>query len=364
MYLARQAIEARWVLALTIHVFDFFSGCGGTSAGLRAAGMDISLAIDNDPIAASTYQLNFPEATFLQRDIRELSPADLEPRLQQLDPADPLLLCGCAPCQPFSKQGRRKPDADARSTLVDELARFVRAGWPPFGFCENVPGLQAVRGEGPFERFLQSLDELGYQHCHGVIDSKDYGVPQHRSRLVLLASRLGKAPSLPAPSHGPGRTNRYATVWHAIQDLRPLEAGECDPEDPVHRAANLSALNLSRIRATPPGETRLSWPDHLRLDCHRKKPGHTDVYGRLRKDQPATAMTTRCISLSNGRFGHPVQDRAITAREAACLQTFPREFRFTGSLEDMGRQIGNAVPVTLAQRFGEVFRTLASPGAA
>jgi DNA (cytosine-5)-methyltransferase 1 len=188
-----------------------------------------------------------------------------------------------------------------------------------------------------------------------TIDCCDYGVPQKRQRFVLLASNIGNI-SLPPKTHGFGDGKaRFSTVGDWIADLPPIEAGqECDSV-PNHRAANLSPLNLRRIKATPPGGSRLDWPSKLTLACHAGHAGHTDVYGRLRMEQPASALTTRCISLSNGRFGHPIQDRALSVREAASLQTFDRDFRFFGSLNSMARQIGNAVPALLAQCLGECF---------
>jgi DNA (cytosine-5)-methyltransferase 1 len=187
----------------------------------------------------------------------------------------------------------------------------------------------------------------------GVVESRDYGVPQRRRRLVVMASRLGPL-AFPRPTHGPnGASQSYSTVWQWIGALPPITAGETHADLPNHRASALSRLNLERIRATPEGGSRSAWPDHLKLDCHMNgHKGHTDVYGRMRKHAPASGLTTRCISLSNGRFGHPVQDRAISVREAACIQTFPLDFEFRGSLNSMARQVGNAVPVLLAQRLG------------
>ena len=228
---------------------------------------------------------------------------------------------------------------------------------PEFVFVENVPGLQRLSGEQRvFGRFLAALEELGYKHSHEIVVSQNYGVPQRRRRLVLLASLLGPI-EFPSRTHGPGTPHpEYETVRSWIGDLPPIEAGETHPDIPNHRAAGLAAVNLERIRATPEGGDRRDWPHHLQLQCHLKGyEGHTDVYGRMRWDQPATGLTTRCISLSNGRFGHPEQDRAISVREAACLQTFRLDFVFHGSLRSMAQQIGNAVPVRLAECFGENF---------
>jgi DNA (cytosine-5)-methyltransferase 1 len=143
------------------------------------------------------------------------------------------------------------------------------------------------------------------------------------------------------------------TVWKAIRHLPEIKAGQSHGKILNHRASNLSALNLKRIRATKPESTRTRWPAALTLDCHEGHSGHTDVYGRMAKHQPSAALTTRCISLSNGRFGHPTQHRAISVREAACLQTFPMAFEFFGSMNSMSRQVGNAVPVAMARVFGE-----------
>jgi DNA (cytosine-5)-methyltransferase 1 len=241
--------------------------------------------------------------------------------------------------------------------LLLDFVRFVKYYEPAYVFVENVPGLQTLSPEtGPFPEFTSQLNTLGYHIEAHVIESCDYGVPQRRRRLVAIGSR-GAAIKFPRPTHGPGtRYPQYSTVWKWIGNLPPLRAGEQHPVVANHCASGLSALNLERIRATPEGGGRQHWPHRLLLRCHHANyDGHTDVYGRMRRDALASALTTRCISLSNGRFGHPLQDRAISVREAACLQTFPRSFRFEGSLNSMARQIGNAVPVLLARKFGSAF---------
>ena len=335
-------------------VVDFFSGCGGTSAGLRQAGMQILMGIDMDVDAAATYRVNFPEAHFICRDIRQVLTSDLEPYLQ-CQRELPLLFCACAPCQPFSKQNRRKSESDTRASLLDEFHRFVRHFRPEYIFLENVPGIQRVHPSGgPIGRFLQLLDELGY--CvpdQEVLDSLDFGVPQTRRRLVIVASLL-ESFTPPAATHGKrhGRLP-HSTLKDWINDLPPIPAGGTSEEVPNHRAAQLSPLNLKRIISTPEGGDRRDWPVDLIPPCHQGHKGHTDVYGRLSWHNPASTLTTRCVSFSNGRFGHPTQNRALSLREAACLQTFPRDFVFKGSFVSMAKQIGNAVPVLLARRFGE-----------
>jgi DNA (cytosine-5)-methyltransferase 1 len=215
---------------------------------------------------------------------------------------------------------------------------------------------QSLKLPKQFREFLTLLEAHGYQYILRSICAQDYGVPQRRERVVLAAGRPN-APLFPEKTHGPGtQTPSYSAVWDWIGDLPPLAAGEEHASIPNHRAAGLSPLNLRRIQATPEGGSRMGWPEDLRLRCHPEGyEGYTDVYGRLRHDLPASGLTTRCISLSNGRFGHPTQHRALSVREAACLQTFPRHFIFHGSLNSMARQIGNAVPVLLATHFGNCF---------
>ncbi len=357
---------------MAIKVFDFFSGCGGTSAGLKAAGMDIILGLDFDADAKQTFTANFPEATFIQKDITEMATEDLQSYIELARAGgEPLLFSGCAPCQPFSGQNRSHKnsiDNKKRFFLLGEFGRFISHYRPEFVFVENVPAIKVAKRQeanceelSPFWDFHNLLEDLGYHTEHAVISAQDFGVPQCRKRLVLVASLIGEA-QFPNKTHGPDRPNRYSWVRDWIGDLPSIEAGEQHSDIPNHRAASLSQLNLERIRATPQdGGRRMDWPERLQLNCHRPKDdgtqydGHTDVYGRMRWEAPASGLTTRCISLSNGRFGHPEQARAISVREAACLQTFPIDFVFHGSLNSMARQIGNAVPVLLAQRFGECF---------
>lgn len=341
---------------MPIHVYDFFCGCGGTSAGFRAAGLEIRLGIDIDPDAQRTFETNFPEAVFLRRNIFTLRLDTIAPYIVQA-PDVINLFCCCAPCQPFSRQNKNRENQKTEANLLYEFSAFVEYYLPALIFLENVPGIQTVDDTaGPFSDFLVFLKQLEYRFDHEVIESKNYGVPQQRRRLILVASRLG-AIALPEPTHGPETAHpAYTTVEDSIGGFPPIAAGETHPEIPNHRAARLSELNLQRIRVTPPGGGRFDWPDELRLNCHLGEyNGHTDVYGRMHWDRPASGLTTRCISLSNGRFGHPEQDRAISVREAASIQTFADDFVFFGSLNSMARQIGNAVPVLIAEVFGQHF---------
>jgi DNA (cytosine-5)-methyltransferase 1 len=310
--------------------------------------MTIRAGIDNDPNAASTFRLNFPEAIFFERDIRTISTGEIKKILPR---RGKILFSGCAPCQPFSKQNRSKGAADPRRFLLAEFQRFVVDLLPDFVVVENVPGMQKVEAKGPLLFFVSAIREAGYNVSLETLAASDFGVPQTRRRLVLVAA-LGATAEMPKPTHGQGRIPT-STVRDWVQGLPAIAAGEVDPDDPDHAAMALSDLNLRRILATPEGGSRESWNDDLLLDCHQDHRGHSDVYGRLAWDKLASAMTTRCLSYSNGRYGHPEQPRAISLREAALLQTFPPTFRFSGTLTSRGRQVGNAVPPLLAQRIGE-----------
>lgn len=330
-------------------VIDFFSGCGGTSAGLRDAGMRIAAAVDFDPAAAATYRANFPDAEFHETDIRKLDHAVFDHLVQG---GAPLVFSACAPCQPYSSMRPTSSQARPKErSLLLTLIPFLDRLRPDVVIVENVPGLHKIPGGSTWNRFLRHLDRNGYSTRWNIIDCRDFGVPQRRKRLVLLASRHGDI-DLPEATHGHGLRS-YSTVRDWIGELPAIRAGEAHPEDPIHRSGALGDLNLRRIRQLPEGGSRSEWPPELWLNCHRRSKGHQDTYGRMRYDDTAPVLTTKCTDITNGRYGHPTQDRAISAREAALLQTFPREFVFIGSLKSVTRQIGNAVPVLVSKAMGE-----------
>jgi DNA (cytosine-5)-methyltransferase 1 len=232
--------------------FDFFSGCGGTSEGMRQAGMAVRLGIDWDTDAKSTYKVNFTKAKFISKDIRRLRVNDLAPFIPRKR-RRPIVFGACAPCQPFSRQNLHRKGDDGRRTLLREFHRFVRAYKPEYLFVENVPELHAEDNlKGPFAEFLELLDSLKYSYAYKIVMAYHYGVPQSRRRLILIASRLG-AIDFPAETRGPNaRNKKLPTVWESISKLPRLKAGEAHPEIPNHRAASLSPLNLKRIAAILP----------------------------------------------------------------------------------------------------------------
>ena len=349
-----------------IRVYDFFSGCGGTSVGFRQAGIKPALALDSCDQAINTFQNNFPGISVINEPIEAVNVKRIKAHYSE-EP-EIKLFCGCAPCQPFTKQKTNsstdKPE-DNRRGLLAHFSDIVHACLPELIFVENVPGLQTVSVEdgGPFSLFVAQLEKDGYFVDYGVIAAQDYGSAQVRRRLLLVASRLGPI-SLAAPTHGPNCDKAHVTVRDAIANLPVVEHGTEHPTKwryPNHRAAQLSPLNLNRIRHTGVNGRR-DWPKSLLPKCYTKitngerYTGHSDCYTRLAWDDSAPGLTTRCLSYSNGRFGHPEQDRAITVREAARLQGFPDSFVFGGSLRAMARQIGNAVPVQVAKVFGRHFK--------
>jgi DNA (cytosine-5)-methyltransferase 1 len=325
---------------------DLFCGLGGLTHGLIRGGIRVAAGIDLDPKCRFPYESN-NDSTFIQKDIRSLKGEELSALFGS---PEWRLLAGCAPCQPFSTYSRkgRHSRSDSKWDLVADFGRLIREVKPDFVTMENVPQLL---DHSVFKDFVHSLD--GYSQWWDVVECAHYGVPQTRKRLVLLASRLGPISLIPKTSIDQGST----TVRHAISHLGPIAAGESDSTDALHSACSLSPLNLQRIRASIPGGTWRDWDDSLIASCHQKKSGETypSVYGRMEWDAPAPTITTQCFGYGNGRFGHPDQDRAISLREAAMLQTFPDTYRFLpegekASFSVLGRLIGNAVPV----RIGEV----------
>ena len=335
--------------AASIRGVDLFCGAGGLTRGLESAGIDVRLGVDIDPACEYPYSEN-NNASFLLKSVGEITSADFP----EADDASFNLLAGCAPCQPFSTYSQTwSGPSDERWNLLEHFSRLVEETRPHLVTMENVPPLER---EDVFRGFVDGLRHEGFEVFHGVVNCADYGVPQQRQRLVLLASTLGPIRLIdPVTPEG-----RRMTVGEAIGDMPPLEAGEACEDDPLHRACELSPLNLKRIRASKPGGTWRDWDERLRSSCHRKSSGKTypGVYGRMTWTDPSPTMTTQYYGFGNGRFGHPEQDRAISLREGAILQSFPRNYEFVPEGEPVrrmviGRLIGNAVPVKLGEAVGK-----------
>jgi DNA (cytosine-5)-methyltransferase 1 len=337
---------------------DLFCGAGGLTYGLQRAGIAVIAGIDVDPVCEYAYVSN-NGCLFIQADVREVGPEDVE----LLYPAGSIrLLAGCAPCRPFSRLGRRGKRAKSSEWgLLTEFSRLIEGVRPEFVTMENVPSLGSKR---IFGSFVSSLRRLGYNVDYKSVHCPRLGLPQNRRRLVLLASLLGPI-RVPAGSR-PERD--FRTVRSAIGSLRPIPAGGRDTRDRLHKARSLSTTNLMRLRRSTPGGTWHDWPADLRTACHRREKGATyrSVYARMEWDRPAPTITTQAHNFGTGRFGHPDQDRAISLREAAILQTFPSHYRFVGPRDKapfatIGRLIGNAVPPRLAEAVGrEILRVVAA----
>ena len=334
-----------------VYAVDLFCGAGGLTHGLLKAGVNVLLGVDIDPACEYPYTAN-NNAEFLLRDVETLAPSDINKFYKKKNGIR--LLAGCAPCQTFSLYNQKAKESDKRWWLLRQFSRLVDTIQPELVTMENVPRLIE---QNVFSEFVSGLESNDYSVSYQIVDCSKYGVPQHRNRLVLLASKLGKSISLISPAEFGGEPK---TVKAAIGALPPLEAGTSHPLDRLHQSSALSATNLKRIKASRPGGTWRDWPEDLIADCHKKESGKTypGVYGRMEWDAPAPTMTTQFFGFGNGRFGHPEQDRAISLREGAILQSFPLDYAFVppdGFIyqKSIGRLIGNAVPVTLGEVIGK-----------
>ena len=332
-----------------ISAIDLFCGAGGLTHGLIKSGVNVVAGFDIQNSCKYAYEKN-NHAKFFNKDVQKITGGEIN----ALYPKDHTrLLAGCAPCQPFSKysQGRDVRN-DKKWPLLYAFSRLIEEVLPELVTMENVPD---VTRHEVYHDFVSGLEALGYSVWAKKIYCPDYGIPQSRNRHVLLASRIG-AIQLFNPTKKP---TEYKTVRKAIGKLPPLKAGEQHKKDRLHLSAGLTPLNMKRLKNSKPGGTWHDWPDELRADCHRKSSGkgYVSVYSRMSWDEPSPTITTQSYGFGNGRFGHPEQNRAISLREAAILQTFPTGYKFVPpdekvQLVSVGKMIGNAVPVTLGKVIG------------
>lgn len=326
-------------------VVDLFCGVGGLTQGFVKAKFDVRAGIDFDASCKYAYERN-NHTSFIHADLTKTSPTVIE----EFYPDNSIkILAGCAPCQAFStyQQGNKKND---KWKLLYSFGKIIEAIQPDIVSMENVPNLMKYNKGQVFEDFIAVLKSNDYFISYQIVDAQDYGVPQRRKRLILLASKFGEINLIPKTHAG----NKVKTVKKAIGHLPAIEAGESYHKDKLHRARELSELNLRRIRATSQGGGWKEWDDELVLDCHKKESGKSygSVYGRMNWDEVSPTLTTQCTGYGNGRFGHPEQDRAISLREAAILQSFPKKYHFIDSKDVfrpsfIEKHIGNAVPPRL-----------------
>lgn len=335
---------------MSAQIIDLFCGVGGLTRGLLDAGMNVIAGFDIDPTCKYTYEHN-NKVNYHLRNIREVTGKEI---IALYDENATKILVGCAPCQPFSQMRFKLKDAneqDDKYNLLLEFGRLIDEIHPAVISMENVP---QIRETQIFRKFLDILDCNHYNVDSKVIFCPDYGIPQTRRRFVLVASLLGPI-SIIESTHNQHEVH----VKDYIGNLPPIAAGGVHPNDPMHRAASLSEKNLQRIRASVPGGTWRDWPESLRCPCHKRESGQTysSVYGRMTWDQIGPTITTQFYNYGTGRYGHPEQDRALSLREGALLQTFPMDYDFINPdapfvFSDIARHIGNAVPVRLGEVIG------------
>ncbi|WP_433922255.1 DNA cytosine methyltransferase [Paenibacillus taichungensis] len=337
---------------MSIAAVDLFCGVGGLTFGIQQSGIDVVAGYDIEESCRYAYETN-NKSVFINKDIKDISSDEIKSLYPEK--TDIRVLIGCAPCQPFSSYSFRyknNKNTISKMDLLDYFGQLVENVKPEIVSMENVPQLAK---EKVFLDFINTLELNGYFVDWKIVYAPDYGVPQNRKRLVLLASRLSDIKFID-PLYNKAN---YITVRDTISSLTPINSGETDKEDQLHKSVKLSNVNLERIKQSVPGGTWKDWEERLILACHKKNSGKTyqSVYGRMEWDKPAPTITTKFYGYGNGRFGHPEQNRAISYREGALLQTFPKDYSFippetTISTRELGVQIGNAVPVKLGEAIG------------
>ena len=336
----------------TIKAIDFFSGAGGLTKGLQLSGIDVFAGVDFESSCKHTYEQN-NHAMFINKSIVDIKASEIKELFaKHTKKNDYTMLAGCAPCQPYSMINTRKQQDDDRKTLLDEFRRVIGGVKPHFVLMENVSRLNE---ENPyFAKFINMLSQNGYKYEYQILNAKDYGVAQSRRRLFLIATRVKKFHL----SFNNIQKQELATLQDVISHLEPIKHDHPSQIDNLHRAKKLNEINLKRMKATPlNGGLRSAWNDTLKLPCHVKKEAFHDNYGRLAWDKLSSTITTKFNQYYSGRFGHPEQDRALSLREGALIQTFPEDYQFFGTDYQIARQIGNAVPVNLSKAVGKLFVT-------
>ena len=336
---------------LPIVAVDLFCGIGGLTYGLNKSGIKVVAGVDVDEKCNFAFKEN-NGALFINKSVKEISSKEI----LKLYPSESIrVLVGCAPCQPFSRHTQKEKGRESKEDwgLLYHFLKLVKEVNPVVVSMENVP--QIVKHK-VFSDFIRGLKSKKYYVNWKSVYCPDYGIPQNRRRLVLLASKLEEI-DLITPTHKP---ENYKTVEMAIGKLEAIKAGSLSKKDRLHKSAALSKVNLKRIKKSMPGGSWRDWDENLRVACHKKESGSTygSVYARMKWNKPSPTITTQFFSFGTGRFGHPEQDRALSIREGAILQTFPKKYKFMPvnspvELTKLGRYIGNAVPVRLGEIIGK-----------
>lgn len=335
---------------------DFFCSGGGMSFGIQQSGIQILAGIDFDDSCKETYEANIQGAQFIHADVFDLSENELETRLSLKKNDDDLVLIGCSPCQFWSIINTDKKKSEKSKNLLIEFKRFVKYFNPGYVVVENVPGVLRKKEESGLEGFIEWLNISGYKVHFNVHEVSEFGVPQHRKRFTLIANRITSKEIAPIPS-----TLKKVTVRDVLGEengFPKVKQGHKDNSEFLHAVAGLNEISLKRLAITPKdGGDRLAYvfDSELAPPCHfGKTDSFKDIYGRMWWDRPSPTITTKFFSVSNGRFSHPEEDRAISLREGAVLQSFPKDYKFKGStIAKIARMIGNAVPPKYASAIGE-----------
>lgn len=334
---------------MKIKAVDLFCGIGGLTKGIENTGIEVVMGIDSDESCKYAYEKN-TRAIFLNKSIENIDISEIEKYYKS---SEIKLLMGCAPCQPFSNYSLRYNKAGKKNEkweLLNYFLSIIKGIKPDIISMENVPQLVTKK---IFEEFVKTLKKLKYFVNYEIVNCANYGVPQKRNRLVLLASKYGEINLISATHKNP------ITVKESIGHLEPIPDGGKSTTDPLHRASKLTEINRKRIRQSVQGGTWEDWDKDLLLNCHKKDTGkgYKSVYGRMKWDKPSPTITTQFYGYGNGRFGHPVQNRALSLREGALLQSFPENYDLglgnnNYNMKKIGTHIGNAVPVKLAEAIG------------
>ncbi len=336
----------------SLKAIDFFCGGGGMTYGLRQSGVDVIAGIDFAKECKETYEINNPTSKFVCSDIKQLEVDYFEKHFSIQRNDDNLVLIGCSPCQYYSIINTSKNKSRGSKDLLKEFIRFVDYYNPGFVLVENVPGILS-KSDSVFPEFEQFLKSKNYLYKFEIVNMCYYGVPQTRKRFSLIASRLGDV-ELPKPDEKPSLLCEFIGPENGFPCI---EAGHKDETEFMHTASKLAPINVKRLEITPlNGGSRLVWKDDpaLQLKCYvGKDHSFTDVYGRLRWDKPSSTITTNFVKITSGRFAHPTENRGLSIREGATLQTFPKDYKFcANSILANARIIGNAVPPEYARRLG------------